>query len=91
MGFSSALKLRDVLVNAAHIVGIELICAAHALDLRAPLPPAIGTAAVRKLLRSEVPGPGADREVASMIAAAEAMVRDGRVVITAENSVGTLE
>jgi histidine ammonia-lyase len=91
MGFSSALKLRDVLVNAARIVGIELICAAHALDLRAPLPPAMGTAAVRKLLRSEVPGPGADREVASMIAAAEGMVRDGRVVIAAENSVGMLE
>jgi histidine ammonia-lyase len=91
MGFGAALKLRQALDNLARIIGVELVCAAHALDLRAPLEPAPGTAAVRELLRSEIPGPGPDREVAPMLAAAEAMVRDGRIVTVVEECVGHLD
>src|SRR5205085_9097078 len=46
MGFSAALKLRDALANLARIIAVELVCAAHALDFRAPLTPALGTRAV---------------------------------------------
>jgi histidine ammonia-lyase len=91
MGFGAGLKLRQALENLARIVGVELLCAAHALDLRAPLSPAAGTAAVRDLLRTEIAGPGVDRELAPMLAAAEAMVRDGRVVTVVEECVGHLE
>jgi histidine ammonia-lyase len=80
MGFAAARKLRQVEDNLARIIGIELICAAHGLDLRAPLRPAPRTRAVLALVRSEIGGPGPDRFVAPMVAAAERMVRDGRVV-----------
>jgi histidine ammonia-lyase len=91
MGFGAARKLRLVLENVARIVAVELVCAAHGLDLRAPLEPALGTGAVKQLLRTEIPGPGADRVVAPLLAAAEAMVRDGRVVTVAEEVLGSLE
>jgi histidine ammonia-lyase len=91
MGFGAALKLRQALDNLARIIAVELVCAAHALDLRAPLQPAPGTAVVRALLRSEIPGPGPDRQVAPMLAAAEAMVGDGRIVTVVEKCVGHLE
>jgi histidine ammonia-lyase len=91
MGFGAALKLREALENLARIIAVELVCAAHALDLRAPLEPAHGTAAVLGLLRSEIAGPGPDRQVAPMLAGAEAMVRDGRVVTVVEECVGRLD
>lgn len=91
MGFGAALKLRQALDNLARIIGVELVCAAHALDLRAPLAPAPGTAAVLALLRTEIAGPGPDRQVAPALAAAEAMVRDGRIVTVVEECVGHVE
>ncbi|HEY3062357.1 MAG TPA: histidine ammonia-lyase [Chloroflexota bacterium] len=91
MGFGAARKLRQVLDNVARIVAVEVVCAAHGLDLRAPLAPAPGTASVLEVVRSEVPGPGPDRELAPLLAAAESMVRTGRVVAAAEQAVGTLE
>jgi histidine ammonia-lyase len=91
MGFGAALKLRQALDNLARIIAVELLCASHALDLRAPLQPAPGTAVVLELLRSEIPGPGPDRQVAPMLAAAEAMLRDGRVVTVVEECLGRLD
>jgi histidine ammonia-lyase len=91
MGFGAARKLRQVLDNLARIAAVELLCAAHALDFRAPLRPAPATAAVLHVLRTDVPGPGPDRAVAPMLAAVESMVRDGRVLSAAEQPIGTLE
>ncbi|HET6318439.1 MAG TPA: histidine ammonia-lyase [Chloroflexota bacterium] len=91
MGFGAALKLRQSLDNLARIIAVELVCAAHALELRSPLVPAPGTSAALRLVRSEIPGPGADRFVAPMLAAAEAMVRAGRVVTVVEDMVGVLQ
>jgi histidine ammonia-lyase len=83
MGFGAARKLRQVVDNVGRIIGIELACAASGLDLRAPLRPAAGTAAVLQLLRTELPPPGRDTYLAPLLAAAERMVRDGRVTAAA--------
>jgi histidine ammonia-lyase len=91
MGFGAARKLRLVLANLARILAVEVVCATHGLDLRWPLQPAPGTAAVQHLVRSEIQGPGPDRYLAPMLAAAETMVHDGRVLAAAESSVGLLE
>lgn len=91
MGFSAALKLRRALDNLARVVGIELICAGHGLDLRAPLAPAVGTAAALRVLRRVVAGPSQDRVVAPDIAAAEALVRSGEIVTVVEERLGLLE
>jgi len=62
MGWSAARKLRTAVDNLARILAVELVTAARALDLRAPLQPAAGTsAAVRALRDAGVGGPGPDR------------------------------
>ena len=90
MGWGAALKLRSVIDNLTQILAVELLASARALDLRAPLKPAPGTAAVRTLLRRDVKGPGPDRVVSPELAAAAALIRTGAVVEAAEKVVGRL-
>jgi histidine ammonia-lyase len=91
MGWNAALKLRQVLVNTGQVVAIEAVCAAHGLDLRAPLPAGPATRAVRDLLRTRIPGPGPDRYLAPDLAAAEAMVQNRAILQAAESVTGPLE
>ena len=78
MGWHAARKLRRIIDNCTTILGIELLTAARAIELRAPLRPAPRTAAVLADLRMQVPGPGADRFQAPEIAAAAEFVAAGR-------------
>ncbi|MDT0303107.1 histidine ammonia-lyase [Streptomonospora wellingtoniae] len=84
MGWSAARKLRRAVDALTSVLAIELVTAARALDLRAPLEPAPATAAVRGTLRTAVPGPGPDRHIAPEIAAAAALITDGTVRAAAE-------
>ncbi len=77
MGWSAARKLRKSIDGLTTVLAIELLTAARALDLRAPLTPAPATAAAVAALRRTVPGPGPDRHLAPEIAAAEALIRTG--------------
>ncbi|MBB5155215.1 histidine ammonia-lyase [Saccharopolyspora phatthalungensis] len=79
MGWSAARKLRRGIDGLVTVLAVELLTAARALDLRAPLKPGPATGTVRDLLRSRVPGPAADRHVAPEIAAAEELIRSGAV------------
>ena len=90
MGGGGARKLRRAVDGLGRVVAIEIMTAARALDLRAPLRPGPATAAVVTALRGRVPGPGPDRHVAPEIAAAVDLVRDGSLVAAAESVVGTL-
>jgi len=91
MGWSAARKLRSVLDNLTRILSVELLTAARALDLRAPLQPAPGTAAAVAVLRANgVGGPGPDRYLSIELRAAEAAVRSGAVLEAVENTVGVL-
>ena len=80
MGWSAARKLRRGIAGLTTVLAIELLTAARALDLRAPLRPAPVTGAVRDLLRTRVDGPGPDRHLAPEIAAAEELVATGAVL-----------
>ncbi|PXY32581.1 histidine ammonia-lyase [Prauserella muralis] len=80
MGWSAARKLRRGLDGLTTVLAIELLTAARALDLRAPLAPAPVTGAARDLLRTRVPGPGPDRHLAPEIAAAEELIASGAVL-----------
>jgi histidine ammonia-lyase len=91
MGWSAALKLRQVLGNLSQILAIELVCAARALELRAPLQPAAATAALRDLVRDRIGGAGPDRFVAPELAEAAHLVRSGAVVAEVERVLGPLE
>jgi histidine ammonia-lyase len=91
MGWGAARKLRRSIANLTRIVAVELVVAARALDLRAPLRPAAGTAAARATLREPVPGPGTDRFVAPELEAAERLAGGGAVVAAVEDAIGALE
>ena len=80
LGWGAARKLRQAVDNLRRIVAVELVTAARALDLRAPLEPAAGTAAARAALRTVVPGVGPDRWLAPELAAAEDLLRGGAVL-----------
>jgi len=90
MGWGAARKLRLVVSNLTRIVAVEVCCAARALDLRAPLAPAPGTAAALSVIRSAVPGPGPDRYLAPELAAVEELVRSGSLLEAVEGVVGPL-
>jgi histidine ammonia-lyase len=90
MAWGAARKLRQSLDNLRRIIAVELTAAARGLDLRAPLEPAVGTAAARDALRAEVPGPGGDRWLAPELAAAEALVGGGAVLAAVEAATGEL-
>jgi histidine ammonia-lyase len=91
MGWGAARKLRPVVANLRRILAVELACASHALDLRAPLEPGPGTAAARAAVRTAIPGPGPDRWLAPELAEAEALVASGAVVEAVEAAIGVLE
>jgi histidine ammonia-lyase len=79
MGWSSARKLRQALDNLTKIVGIELMTAARAIDLRAPLKPSQITGAAVTELRKTSPGPGPDRFLAPDMQAAVDVVSSGKL------------
>jgi histidine ammonia-lyase len=91
MGWSAARKLRRAVEGLTRVLAIELLTAARALDLRAPLEPAPATAKVRDGLRSLVTGPGPDRHLAPEIDAATAFVASGAALAAAESVVGPLK
>ncbi len=78
MAWGAVRKLRKVVDNVRRILAVEYVISARAIDLRAPLTPAPPTAALVALLRSEVPGPGADRYLAPELAAAETLLASAR-------------
>ena len=91
MGWSAGRKLRLALAGLTRVLAVELVTAARALDLRAPLEPAPATAAVVARLRQDVAGPGPDRHLGPELEAAAALVRDGSLVRAAEDVVGPLD
>ncbi|MBW4042320.1 MAG: histidine ammonia-lyase [Acidobacteria bacterium] len=90
MGWHAARKLRRAVDALTSVIGIEVLAAARALDLRAPLVPAPASAAVVARLRGSVPGPGPDRFLAPEIEAATALVREGAIRTAAESVTGPL-
>jgi histidine ammonia-lyase len=90
MGWAAARKLRSAVDGLTRVVAIELLTAARAIDLRAPLTPAPATGAVRDRLRAAVAGPGPDRWLAPEIEAAVQLVASGEVLAAAEAVAGPM-
>jgi histidine ammonia-lyase len=91
MGWSAGRKLRRAVDALTRVLAIELMTAARALDLRAPLTPAPATAAAVAELRAHVAGPGQDRHLSPEIEAATSLVRSGAVLAATEAVCGALE
>jgi histidine ammonia-lyase len=91
MGWSAARKLRRSVDGLTRVVAIEVLTAARALDLRAPLTPSPATAAVVRLLREAgIEGPGPDRHLSPEIETAVELVRSGAVLHAVEEVIGEL-
>ena len=90
MGWSAARKLRRAIDGLTRVLAIELLTAARALQMRAPLTPAAATGAVVAALREATPGPGPDRFLAPEIEAAVQFVAGGAALRAAESVTGPL-
>ena len=91
MGWSAARKLRRSVDGLTRVVAVELLTAARALDLRAPLEPSPATAAAIRVLRAGgVEGPGPDRHLSPEIEAAVSLVQSGAVLSAVEEVIGEL-
>ena len=91
MGWSAARKLRRAVDGLTRVLAIEVLTAARALDLRAPLEPARATGAVVKLLRDKgIAGPGPDRFLSPEIEATVELVHTGAVLEAAQTVTGEL-
>ena len=77
MGWHAARKLRKSLDNLRRVVAIELIAAARAVEMRAPLKPSPVTGELISILRERVPGIGPDRDLAPELEAAYQLLVPG--------------
>jgi histidine ammonia-lyase len=89
-GWAAARKLRRSVDALRRVLAVELVCAAAAIELRAPLEPGAGTAAAVATLRGAVAGPGPDRWLSPDLLVAEEMLRDGSVLASVEAAIGEL-
>src|SRR5205085_4010614 len=81
MGWSAARKLRRAVDGLTRVLAVQVLTAARALHLRAPLLPSPAPGAVLRLLRSSgVEGPGPDRHLAPEIETAVGLVASGAVL-----------
>ena len=75
MAWNAVRKLRRLVDNTRRILAVELVVAARAIELRAPLTPGPATGLALRTLRTRVPGPGPDRYLAPELAAADELLR----------------
>ena len=90
MGATAARKTAAILTNSEHVIAIEALTAAQALEMREPLQPATGTGAVLALVRKHSPRVEEDRSLAPDIEAIHSVVADGSVADAAEAAIGPL-
>jgi histidine ammonia-lyase len=91
MGWAGARKLRRAIDGLGRVLAIEVMTAARALDLRAPLTPGPGTGAVLDRVRTEIAGPGPDRFLSPEIEAVVASLQTGDVLAAAVARLGALD
>jgi len=90
MGWAAGLKLRRSIDGLRRVLAIEIMTAARALDLRAPLRPAPATSAARDVVRTLVEGPGPDRFLAPEIEATVGLLESGVLIPAVEAVTGPL-
>ena len=90
MGAWAAVKCRRVLENAETVLAVELLCAAQALDFRAPLRPGVGPRAAHERVREHVSRAEGDRLFGRDIETALSLLRSGALLEAVEAAVGPL-
>jgi len=86
MGWHAGRKLRRAVDGLRRVIAIEILTAARALDLRAPLQPGAVTGSVRDVVRGRVAGPGPDRHLAVEIEAVVHLLATGAITAAADQA-----
>jgi histidine ammonia-lyase len=81
MGMTAALKLKRVIQNVRHVLAIEALAAAQAVDLLAPLKPGKRAQQALKEIRAVSPMVTQDRSLAPDIAKVADVIRQGKLAI----------
>ena len=77
MGMTAALKLREIVDDAEHVLAIELLSAAEGLEFRHPLKAGTGVERAYEKVRKISPAVEADRSLSRDIAEVAAAIRAG--------------
>ena len=91
MGSISALKLLPVLRNVEHVLAVEFLTAAQALDFRSPLQPGRGVQLAHELLREKIGHAYKDYEVRNDLEICAGILRRGELASAVEAGIGPLE
>ena len=91
MGTIAARKARMILEHVETVIGIELMCAAQAIDLRRPLTSNPSIELAHKAIRQKISPLEEDRFLQNDIEVATKLVRDGVLVSVVESCIGTLD
>jgi histidine ammonia-lyase len=91
MGYEAALRTRRSVEALRQVLAVELLCAAQALELRAPLRPARATSALLAALRERVPPLQADRMLAGDLETTEHWLRGDAWREAVQSTVGALQ
>ncbi len=90
MGSISALKLLSVLRNVEHVLAVEFLTAAQALDFRAPLKPGKGVQLAHQMLREQINHAHKDYEVRNDLEICANILRRGELAGRVEAGIGSL-
>ena len=90
MGMTTAIKTRQIIENAWAVLAIELMAAAQAFDLRAPVKPSLATQAAYEAIRQHVKRLDDDRPLYDDINTLTKVIKEGEILAAAEKVVGKL-
>lgn len=91
MGWTSALKTRQIIDNAQAVLAIEMMAGAQAVDFRAPLKPSRGVQAAHEVVRKHVAHLEEDRPLYDDINILKDVVERAEVLEAVEKAVGELK
>jgi histidine ammonia-lyase len=90
MGMTTAIKTKQIIENSWHIIAIELMAAAQALDFRAPIQPAPATQAALNVVRKYVAHMDEDRPMYDDINTLGRVAKSGELLEAVEAVCGPL-
>jgi histidine ammonia-lyase len=91
MGSISATKLLTIHRNVLDVFAIELLCAAQAMDYRAPLRPSAALSSAVECIRAVVPHREVDASFAEDLANARSLICGGTLLSSVESQLGDLD
>lgn len=90
MGMTTAIKTRQIIENAWHVIAIELMAAAQAFDFRAPVKPSPASQAAYEAIRSHVKTLEEDRPLHDDINRLTIAVKNGEILKAVKGVVGQI-